>query len=1594
MGAKTERTISTRIVLDGEKEYTQSMKSINSETKLQTAELNLLKEQYSNNQNSLEYLQQRVDALSKAYEAAKEKVTTTKDAIEAASKIQNEYGQKVDESKAAIARIEAEMSKLDTTTEEGTASQKQLQRQLDELNRELRQNEAVYDAAGDSIKGWETKQKNAYVETRRLGQQLDAAKGYMKEAEEATDHCATSIDSYGKKVAATTKQTTAELKKGGQAWIDFGTDAETAGKTLSKIGKSATKYITTPLLAAGVAAGKVTADFDVSMSKVQALSGATGQEFDALRAKARALGADTKFSASESADAMGNMALAGWTTNQMLTGIDGVLDLAASSGMDLAMSADVVAGNLAAFNMEASESTRLADLIATAQSKSKTTADQLAEAYSTSATNMTQAGQAAETTTALLEGLASVNDTGSAAGTKLSAVMAQITKKMTDGKIAIGNTNVTVQDANGNFRDMIDIVEDIEKATYGMGDAERAAALQTTFNRQSMNGLNELLAVGSTQLRQYRTELENSSGSAAKMADTMQDNLAGQLTILKSQLQELAIGFGDIMMPTTRGFVGTLQSGVDTLNSMDDGTREMIIKAGLVAAAMGPATNAVGKLTTGIGSAVDKIGVFSTKLSGGGGVASALASTLGMGGTAGLAVAGGVALIGTVIGVSSAVAKATDPVNRLKKHLTELADAQEDLSSAEDIVSLCSRYDELRAKTTDTSLSADELSAVQAELAEVRAALSEATNGAITAEGEYNAELDKTVANQKILADAEKERADQDMYISLVDGAKDYQKNLEKQVEMRDQLEMAEGHMTDAMQRLSAATANAGDEFERTGKTSFRTSIELDDASTCAAGATKSYYNLKDELAELDEITAEYESNVISLVRNGYLPASTACVLLGTDHGTLKQMIELADQQTRSAEGSAKALAEEELEVANAAAALEEEEENASESLGEIAAKAEEARTSGGNLREAYEELEQELKQLKEKGDEAAVSEAEQALAALNLAATNQELAGQYPSLVEAAKTYGYAISDVSQWLIDNEITADEWAENVRGAANDVMSGFQELDTSLDMSLSQMAEQLSTNITAYRDWNSNIQELMAAAVETGDQSAVDFVNYMQSMGIGAAAQVATMVENMGWTMETFPPLMAQATEQGMLSVYNEITGSSTLLPDAMSEAMNGAVQQVSATDFQGATAIAAQGIPAGIMAQSGSVAVAGKELAMAAHTEIAQIGWSELGEAIDQGVANGMEAGSESLAVSGKSAAMSAHGAIAAVGWVRLGRAVDTGVANGIRGNSGELSAAGRYAGNSAYTSFGGLGWSSLGYSVSSGIARGIRSGSYLITSAATAAATEAYDAARKKLEVNSPSKLFARGVGMPIPEGIALGITTGTREMTASMEASVSQLFQDTKGKMLQEQGSALNALSAQVRGVSLSAEVVGTAHMEYRGNLDSQMNDTLQRLSSQQRRYAEQAREAQALEASGMDHLAERYMDAYDRILAAQARFQRNMSQMERVSDVDIRYYTDSVRQETLAAIAKHQNASVLDTIPDLTAIQNAARGKTISASATKDDIYSAMVFAVDALGKKLSNGTGDVYTVNGVTYDDGSGVAQAVGELVRAVQLRRRM
>ena len=314
-------------------------------------------------------------------------------------------------------------------------------------------------------------------------------------------------------------------------------------------------------------------DFTATMSEVKAISGASDEDFQKLTDTAREFGSKTVFSATEAAEALKYMSLAGWDAEQSSAALGGVLDLAAASGMGLGEASDMVTDYLTAFGMEADKSAYFADMLAYAQANSNTTASQLGEAFGNCAATLHAGGQDVETVTSLLEAMANGGLKGSEAGTALNATMRDITNSMntikdkTDlaklaqdefvsstgdlndllGKnyITMGKTLIPVSDANGNFRDLTDILTDVSKATDGMGDAEKAAAMSSTFTSYSIKGVNLVLNEGIDKVAEYEENLRKADGSASDMASTMNDNLKGDLAGMNSALEELKLKIYD-----------------------------------------------------------------------------------------------------------------------------------------------------------------------------------------------------------------------------------------------------------------------------------------------------------------------------------------------------------------------------------------------------------------------------------------------------------------------------------------------------------------------------------------------------------------------------------------------------------------------------------------------------------------------------------------------------------------------------------------------------------------------------------------------------------------------------------------------------------------------------------------------------------------------------------------------------------------------------------------------------------------------------------------------------------------------------------------
>ena len=386
---------------------------------------------------------------------------------------------------------------------------------------------------------------------------------------------------------------------------------KSTGEALSSVGAGLTAGVTAPVMALGASVVKTQMNFQDAMANVQALSGATGSELKMLEDTAKQMGESTVFSASECADALGYMALAGWDANQSAAGLPGVLNLAAASGMELAQASDLVTDYLTAFGLEADQAGRMADVLSYAQSNSNTTTQMLGDAFKNCAVNAHNAGMTLEETTAILGKLADSGLKGSEAGTALNAVIRDMTQKMQNGNIQIGNTKVAVQDANGNFRKMTDIVRDVSKATEGMGDAERMAALQSTFTADSIKAMGIMCNTGADSIDGFTKELENSDGSAKKTADTMNNTLSGAIKELGSAWEGLQLSLSDTTGVLT-GLIKGLTKVVRFIKNLPGPVKQFIITLALLAAAVGPTILIIGKMITTFIKIKETMGLIST----------------------------------------------------------------------------------------------------------------------------------------------------------------------------------------------------------------------------------------------------------------------------------------------------------------------------------------------------------------------------------------------------------------------------------------------------------------------------------------------------------------------------------------------------------------------------------------------------------------------------------------------------------------------------------------------------------------------------------------------------------------------------------------------------------------------------------------------------------------------------------------------------------------------------------------------------------------------------------------------------------------------
>ena len=445
---------------------------------------------------------------------------------------------------------------------------------------------------------------------------------------------------------------------------EVGDKLQTAGDKISGAGQKLLP-VTAAVAGLGTAAVKTTADFDTSMSQVQAtmgitkdamseLNGESVNTVEALRDLAKQMGSETAFSASECADAMNYLALAGYDTQEIYDTLPTVLNLAAAGGIDLASASDMVTDAMSALGMETREADTMVDQMSKTASTTNTSVAQLGEAILTiGATAKTVKGGTAELNTAL--GILANNGIkGAEGGTHLRNVILALQSPTDKAAACMESLGVEVYDSEGNMRSLNDILGDLNTSMDGMTSAEKQNIISSIFNKTDLAAVNSLLSNTGDSWDSLQQSITESGGAAQQMADTQLDNLSGQITILKSALEGLAISFGEILMPKIRAAAKKIQEFVDKLNGMNDEQKETVLKIAAVVAAIGPMLILFGKVTSTVGTAmkgfsgltkgIAKLGV---KIAGSSGSITGLGSALG-------AVAGPVLAVVAVIGTLAA----------------------------------------------------------------------------------------------------------------------------------------------------------------------------------------------------------------------------------------------------------------------------------------------------------------------------------------------------------------------------------------------------------------------------------------------------------------------------------------------------------------------------------------------------------------------------------------------------------------------------------------------------------------------------------------------------------------------------------------------------------------------------------------------------------------------------------------------------------------------------------------------------------------------------------------------------------------------------
>lgn len=543
-----KQTIGVGIKLDGEKDFKKAVSSINSDIRLLGSEMKKVESEYKDNAGSLSALTAKSEQYSKIAEVQRKKVEVLQTAVEKSRAKYTAAGQNIEKYRNQLSEAEKELDRLKGSENATTEEVEQQKKAVAELKKKLDSAERSYEAAEKKTKQWETSLNKAQAELNNTEHKLTQTNQKLKEMGNTATYSAEQVDAAKKKLS------------------EFGEKAQ----PIANAAKTAVKTIAAVTAAAGVALGTVAAksvsigsDFEAQMKKVQAISGASQEDFEALKAKAEEMGATTKFTAKQAGEALEYMSMAGWKTGDMLSGIDGVMSLAAASGEDLGKTSDIVTDALTAFGMTADRAGHFADVLAAASSNANTNVGMMGETFKYVGAASGALGYSAEDVGVSIGLMANAGIKASQAGTELNSIYTRLSTNTSHARDAIEELGIKFYKVDGSARPWGKVLDELRTKTANMTKEEKINFANRVAGQRAQAGLLAMLNASKTDYDKLTSSIKNADGAAKQMADTMQDNLQGQITIFKSGLEGTAISiYNELQKPLT----DATKTAITTLN--------------------------------------------------------------------------------------------------------------------------------------------------------------------------------------------------------------------------------------------------------------------------------------------------------------------------------------------------------------------------------------------------------------------------------------------------------------------------------------------------------------------------------------------------------------------------------------------------------------------------------------------------------------------------------------------------------------------------------------------------------------------------------------------------------------------------------------------------------------------------------------------------------------------------------------------------------------------------------------------------------------------------------------------------------------------